>query len=285
MWRVALCVCLLVALGAALALRSARCEPALVVGGTARDCAEFLPAAFARLDALAEGRRVYYVFYESNSSDATLPMLRAFVAAREGEVMTERTTGERTERIARGRNAVVARVEELRAFDFFVNVDMDDRCAFDVASVRECLARADEWDVATANQQGVYYDRWALRTDATGDMYEGIPHCVVGYGHTAGRDGVTCDASRVLPISAWFPRAGLEGKSTFPRDGPYYAVQSAFGALAIYKTRLLRGARYSGTKPGPGRVPECEHVPFHAAIKAQFPETRIVIAPYLISGP
>ena len=276
-------LCLLVALGVACALRpKRRCGPALVVGGTARDCAEFLPAAFARLDALAEGRRVHYVFYESNSSDATLAMLRAFVAEREGEVMTERTTGERTERIARGRNAVVARVEELRAFDFFVNLDMDDRCAFDVASVRECLARADEWDVATANQSRVYYDRWALRTDAMGDMYEGIPHCVVGYGHVGHGHGA-CDSSRVLPISAWFPRAGLEGKDTFPRDAPYYAVQSAFGALAIYKTRLLRGARYAGTRPG--SVPECEHVPFHAAIKAQFPETRIVIAPYLISGP
>jgi hypothetical protein len=260
-------------------------SPALVVGGTARDCARFLPSAFERLDALAKGRRVYYVFYESNSSDATLEMLRAFVAGREGEVVTERTGGERTERIARGRNAIVQRVEALGAFDFFVNVDMDDRCQFEVESVRACLARASEWDVATANQTGEYYDRWALRTDARGDMYEGNPHCVVGYGHTAAAGSKACDPSMILPISAWFPGAGLEGKATFPRTAPYYAVHSAFGGLAIYKTRLLRGARYAPTKPGPGRVPECEHVTFHAAIRAQFPGTRIVVAPYLISGP
>jgi hypothetical protein len=260
-------------------------SPALVVGGTARDCARFLPSAFERLDALAEGRRVYYVFYESNSSDATLAMLRAFVAGRDGEVVTERTGGERTERIARGRNAVVARVEALGSFDFFVNVDLDDRCQFEPGSVRACLSRAGEWDVATANQAGYYYDKWALRTDAQGDMYDGIPHCVVGYGHTARADSVACGPSIILPLSAWFPRAGLEGKATFPRGAPYYAVHSAFGGLAIYKTRLLRGARYAGTKQGPGRVPECEHVPFHAAIAAQFPGTRIVVAPYLISGP
>jgi hypothetical protein len=46
---------------------------------------------------------------------------------------------------------------------------------------------------------------------------------------------------------------------------------------------LLRGARYEGTKRG--GAPECEHVPFHAAIRAQFPRARIVVAPYLISGP
>jgi hypothetical protein len=71
--------------------------------------------------------------------------------------------------------------------------------------------------------------------------------------------------------------------AAFPRRGrAYYEVVSAFGALAIYKTALLRGARYSGTKRG---VPECEHVPFHAAIKAQSPHARIVVAAYLISGP
>jgi hypothetical protein len=253
-------------------------EPALVVGGTARDCARYLPGAFARFDALAATRRVFYVFYESNSADATLGLLRAFVAARDGVVLTERTEGERTERIARGRNAVVREVERLAGFDFFVNVDLDDRSAFDVRSVEECLARADEWDVATANQAREYYDRWALRTAAMGDMYAGAPHCIVGYGHLAPGE---CEGYAPPPISAWFPRHGLEGKRTFPHDGPYYAVDSAFGGLAIYKTELLRGARYAGTRDG---APECEHVPFHAAIRRGAPDARIVIAPYLIAG-
>jgi hypothetical protein len=77
----------------------------------------------------------------------------------------------------------------------------------------------------------------------------------------------------------------MEGKRTFPPDEPYFRVLSAFGALAIYKTSLLRGARYSGVKPADPLVPECEHVPFHAAIVRMFPGVRIVIAPYMISGP
>jgi hypothetical protein len=254
--------------------------PALVVGGTARDCAPFLPGVFARLDALADGRRVYYVFYESNSADDTLEQLRAFVAARDGNVFTERTRGSRTERIARGRNAIVSHVESVAAaYDFFVNLDLDDRCQFEVRSARECIARAQEWDVATSNRTGEYYDRWALRTEAMGDMYEGAAHCIVD---STVIGGAAC--APLPPISAWFPGdAELEGKPTFPRNGAYRRVMSAFGGLAIYKVGLLRGARYAGT--GANGAPECEHVPFHAAIRKRFPNTRIVIAPYLISGP
>jgi hypothetical protein len=251
--------------------------PALVVGGTARDCAPFLPGVFERLDALSAGRRVYYAFYESNSADDTLEQLRAFVAARDGIVFTERTRGSRTERIARGRNAIVSHVESA-AYDFFVNLDLDDRCQFDVRSVRECIARAHEWDVATSNRTGEYYDRWALRTGAMGDMYDGAAHCIVD--STA--IGAAC--APAPPISAWFPGdAELEGKTTFPRNGAYRRVLSAFGGLSIYKAGLMRGARYAGT--GASGAPECEHVPFHAAIRKRFPNTRIVIAPYLISGP
>lgn len=263
----------------------------LIIGGTARDCAQYLPRAFQLLDELARGHGgpVYYVFYESNSEDGTLALLRSFVAGRDGVVFTESTfRAPRTERIARGRNQVIAHVEDVckkhpGLYEFFVNADMDDRCQMDVASVRECLRRADEWDVATANQSEEYYDRWALRTAAMGDMYDGFSHCIIGYSDLPAPPGVPCDEHIVPPISRWFPGAGLETKRTFPRRGrAYYEVVSAFGALAIYKTALLRGARYSGTKRG---VPECEHVPFHAAIKAQSPHARIVVAAYLISGP
>ena len=295
----------------------------LIVGGTARDCAPFLPRAFAKLDELARGNRVYYVFYESNSTDETLHMLRSFVSRREGVVFTETTRGGRTERIARGRNVIVEHVESLisngtpgpmgpmgpvspngpngqgangvpdpvgpaaPAFQFFVNLDLDDRCDMDVASVRACLADSASWDIATANQWEEYYDRWALRTGSMGDMYDGYSHCIIGYSDVPAPPGVPCDEHIVPPISKWFPGARLEGYRAFPRDGPpYYEVQSAFGALAIYKTWLLRGARYSGTKRGPygGTIPECEHVPFHASIKAMFPSCRIVIAAYMISG-
>ena len=259
----------------------------LIVGGTARDCAAHLPRVFRLLDELARFYDVHYVFYESNSADETLAMLRSFVAARDGVVYAETTFGARTERIASGRNVVVAHVEDAcrkspGRYEFFVNVDMDDRCNMDVASVRECISRSREWDVATANQSEEYYDRWALRTRAMGDMYDGFSHCIIGYSDLPTPPGVPCDTHIVPPISAWFPGAGLEGERAFPRRSSYYEVQSAFGALAIYKTELLRGARYSGTKRG---VPECEHAPFHAAIKAQSPNARIVIASYLISGP
>jgi hypothetical protein len=173
------------------------------------------------------------------------------------------------------------------AFQFFVNLDLDDRCDMDVASVRACLADSASWDIATANQWEEYYDRWALRTESMGDMYDGYSHCIIGYSDVPAPPGVPCDEHIVPPISKWFPRARLEGYRAFPRDGPpYYEVQSAFGALAIYKTWLLRGARYSGTKRSPygGTVPECEHGPFHASIKAMFPSCRIVIAAYMISG-
>ena len=258
----------------------------VVIGGTARDCAPYLSSVLARLDELARWfGAVQYVFYESNSSDATYEMLRAFVAARDGVVLTERTRGTRTERIAIGRNAVVARAERSGA-DFFVNVDMDDRCTdIDVPSVVECVARSAEWDVATSNRRVDYYDLWALRTPALGNCY------------------APGDACENHPLSDWFPsEPELVGARTFPDDRPYYDVLSAFAGLAVYKTAVIRGARYSGTSAGPitgppavvgpptvvGPVvvgPECEHAPFHAAIRALSPGARIVVATYMFSGP
>lgn len=255
---------------------------ALLVGGTARDCAPFLPSVLARLDSLAQNRRVYYVFYESNSADATLSILQKFVSERSGVVYTERTEGTRTERIARGRNVVIAQVERVASsFDFFVNLDLDNVTEnLDVESVRLCLSRADEWDIATASQTQDYYDHWALRTVDFGDSHGGEPYCIK-HSHIVAPPDAKC-SSRTL--ADWFPhKTELRGKRAFAADGPYYEVLSAFGGLAIYKTSLLRGARYSGTKET-GDVPECEHVPFHAAIRAKFPRVRIVIAPYMITG-
>jgi hypothetical protein len=243
----------------------------LVVGGTARNCARYLPAVFARLDELALGFRVAYIFYESNSTDSTYAMLVAFVSAREGRVFTERTTGTRTDRIARGRNTVIAHVERSGA-DFFVNVDMDDRCTdIDVPSVVECVSRSAEWDVATSNRRDDYYDLWALRTPALGNCY------------------APGDACETHPLSDWFPSdPELVGARTFPntKKRPYYDVLSAFAGLAVYKTSVIRGARYSGNARVAGMSgPECEHAPFHAAIRALSPGARIVVATYMISGP
>jgi hypothetical protein len=248
----------------------------LVVGGTARNCARYLPAVFARLDELALGFRVAYIFYESNSTDSTYAMLVAFVSAREGRVFTERTTGTRTDRIARGRNTVIAHVERSGA-DFFVNVDMDDRCTdIDVPSVRECLSRSAEWDVATSNRRVEYYDLWALRTPSLGNCWAPGDAC---YSH---------------PLSDWFPAdPELVGALTFPntKERPYYGVMSAFAGLAIYKTSFLTGARYSGTQVAQVTqvagsrnrlVDECEHAPFHRALA---PGARIVVATYMYSGP
>jgi hypothetical protein len=256
---------------------------ALVVGGTARDCAPHLPHVLARLDALAMNRRVWYVFYESNSSDDTLHILQRFVSERRGLVLTERTSGIRTERIAQGRNAIVEHVERLAgSYDFFVNLDLDDMTEhLDVSSVEQCLLRSNEWDIATANRRTLYYDLWALRTADKGDFLESRVHCIKGHTDTP----VTADSLPcfVPALSEWFPlKQELREKATFPLDGPYFEVSSAFCGLAIYKTAFLRGARYVGKKKGD--VPECEHVPFHAAIRAQFPHVRIVVAPYLVSG-
>ena len=244
----------------------------VVIGGTARDCAPYLSSVLARLDELARCfGSARFVFYESNSSDATYETLRSFVSARDGVVLTERTRGTRTERIAIGRNAVVARAEQSGA-DFFVNVDMDDRCTdIDVPSVVECVSRSAEWDVATSNRRDDYYDLWALRTAALGNCY------------------APGDACETHPLSDWFPSdPELVGARTFPntKNRPYYDVLSAFAGLAVYKTSVIRGARYSGNARVAGMSgPECEHAPFHAAIRALSPGARIVVATYMVSGP
>jgi hypothetical protein len=65
-----------------------------------------------------------------------------------------------------------------------------------------------------------------------------------------------------------------------PEEGEWIEVDSAFGALAIYKTSAIKGLRYVGTDAHDQEM--CEHVNFHKLIKDR--GGRIFINPKLINA-
>lgn len=244
-----------------------------VFAGCARDCERHLGGVLRNISRLSDRYgAAAFVFIENDSTDRTRDILRSWIESRDGQLIVldglSGTTANRTERIARARNAYLDVVlSDYATFDHLVVVDMDDvnvrpieiegfeRAATHLESDPKIAA-------AFTNQRGAYYDISALRhptwcpTDCWGEV-ERRPHwlswgaAVVWYLH---RRQITIPATaRPIP------------------------VQSAFGGMAIYKIAALRGCRYAGSTAEGATI--CEHVPLHAGIAAR--GGQLVIAPTL----
>ena len=163
----------------------------------------------------------------------------------------------RTERIAEARNAFMD--ESAKYFDshpYLISFDFD---VYEIHAdtINNALAHQDVWDVATVNSLRIYYDRWALRSDADNtSCWAHNPHrCFEHMGH-------------------YFPGAHVDHIHEIPVDHDPLKVLSAFGGMGLYKTKTIAecrskpgGCRYSGNdESGNG---DCEHVLFHKRMREQ----------------
>jgi hypothetical protein len=175
----------------------------------------------------------------------------------------------RTARLAHCRNHCLEVLRQrggAAAYDYVVVADLDGvNSRLSQASVRSCWQRHD-WDVCAANQDGPYYDIWALRHDpwCPGDCWEQMRFL---------RDhGLGTAAAIQAAVNARMIR--------IPLDAPWIAVDSAFGGLAIYRSTVLQEGVYVGLDSGGQEV--CEHVSLHAQIRAR--GGRLFINPALINA-
>lgn len=162
---------------------------------------------------------------------------------------------------------------------FLVILDLDDanQNEFNTTIFANAMKYSNEWDVLTFNRRR-YYDIWALR----------YPHIDVNV-WSFGDDSKPMMALLQRDIARQLDITKRQSKRFLP-------VYSAFSGIGVYKLRMTAGCSYSQEASFPyepstwlskkgkkiiGPQGECEHVPFHACIRAKH-EARIVISPEYI---
>lgn len=235
--------------------------PMLIVG-VARNIEHVAIQEFAALQsAFADFKVKHWMVIESDSSDLTVQALRNIQdSAANFQLISLGNLRDRfalrTERLAHCRNRYLQEIEDNPMYAtvrWVVVVDLDGTNEIlDRNAVASCWHR-DDWDVCCANQQGLYYDVWALR-------------------HPSWSPNDCWDEYRRL-VAQGVPRYDARWAAVYSRmhhidkGAAWIAVDSAFGGLAIYKRSVLAGARYCGINAAGDEV--CEHVALHAQLRAK----------------
>lgn len=217
----------------------------IVVIGCAKDVSKYLPKTKENIDMICSLFEKSNVFiYENDSTDNTLEQLLKWKNA---EIITEKNVkGPRTVRLAHGRNLLMKKALECNS-EYIVVIDMDDitkdltKDSF-LSSFND--SKFIDWACIGANQNGYYYDIWALRTFDDWMPFD-FPQCC----RETNKDQQYCFSSRFKNI---------------PKDKDPIKVKSCFGGLAIYKTKCIRDSEYIGLNKDGYEV--CEHVSFNEGI-------------------
>lgn len=232
-------------------------QSSIIFLGCARSCEGNLPTSVAAVQRL---RRLFlaseFHVFENDSTDRTPELLRQW--EREGVLTLHSRTGldavmpKRTERLAYGRNLLMAAALARPQFEYICWVDMDGLIneSFDIEGFSSCFQGEEAWDAVFPVNTGYYYDIWALRhpvmwpedylvrMNSEFDLAMGVRPIVE-----------IAMKSRQIKADAmlgWLP------------------VESAFGGMGLYKAGACRNGRYVGLEEG---REICEHVSFHRGIQ------------------
>jgi glycosyltransferase involved in cell wall biosynthesis len=247
----------------------------VAVVGVARNCARSIERDLADLRAATRGfASVRFLIVESDSTDGTLACLQRLKAAHDDVDYLalgalRETVPARTARIAHCRNAYLDALRSdprLAGVTHVMVADLDAVCrALTAEAVASCWRLEVPWAMCSANQGDYYYDVWALRhadwcPDDAWALHERLKPLI-------GEDEADQLALFARMVHLAPDRAPIE-------------VESSFGGLAIYRRDAILSGRYAGVDDA-GR-PVCEHVPFHAQLRAA--GHRLFIHPGLINA-
>jgi hypothetical protein len=184
----------------------------------------------------------------------------------------------RTDRLAMARNLCLLEfrrsLERGRKYGLLVILDLDGVNAGVVtgsAFTDAIQAAPDDWGGLFGNQRQAYYDIWALRHQkwCPNDCWQEVARAMRYIPR-----GMRTFAQRKLIKQYVFDRQVLISA----REAPI-SVDSAFGGIGIYKTKLLSGKWYSG-RDGDGRE-VCEHVGFNLQLRSA--GAKLYILPSLLN--
>jgi len=264
----------------------------VVFGGVAFNCASHLEKVLENIKHYASYfKEAAFVFVENDSTDGTKEIFERWKLSHPAcTILTMdgiSSIKQRTVRLEIVRNACLEFIRTdtlLNQFDYIILTDMDDVGSYTVSSdqilesVAFLEASADHAAVF-ANQEGAYYDLWALRHPdiCPGDVWEQM-------------------LDRVM-INSESEEAAYEATFTdkifrLPKEAGLVEVESAFGGFGVYKRSFATSAGlcYVGSKVKiircqdgviVRRIQTCEHVHFHAGIRQL--GGRLFINPKLIN--
>lgn len=245
----------------------------VIVVGIVKDVANTITSDYLRLkSALKRFKQIKWFLVESNSTDDTKQVLlrlsKSDPAFRFVSITEMRQEKSRIPGMALARNTYL---EELRVnteysdCNYVVVADFNQlNDLIDANAIDSCFSR-DDWDVVCANQDGPYYDIWALR-------------------HPLWSPNDCWQELEFLKKHIKFPERALfaavqSRMIKIPKNSDWIEVESAFGGLAIYKREAMLGSEYSAFDDS-GRI-TCEHVPFNLRMRSQ--NKKIFINPALIN--
>lgn len=214
------------------------------------------------INSFADFNVLKWVIVESNSTDDSMRVLQQYSSEHNfvhpKTIVDKNPEKPRTFHLARARNECLNILKEskiLDEVDYVVVYDLNNlNKSLTRESVNSCFKRLD-WSVVTANQDGPYYDIFALRHQYWNslDCWQMYKYMLKLYPK---RFQFIWDAA--LWNAVYSKMIKIDKKSEWIR------VDSAFGGIAIYKANFIRDVRYVGlTEDG---LEVCEHVSLNMSI-------------------
>lgn len=247
----------------------------ILVVGTIRNGEKKLKNDIERLqDALGFADRLQWLLVESDSEDATQRVLAElteevadFRYLKMGNLAEQESR--RTVRLAMCRNAYLRELNGnpiYKEVNYVVMADLDGvNRLISEKSVLSCFER-EGWGACMANQDGHYYDVWALR-HAVWSPNDCLEQEIFlrQFGVAEHRAKYAAIFSKMIVV---------------PQDVDWIEVESAFGGFAIYRREVLQDVEYIGETEAGEEI--CEHVRLHAQIRAR--GHRLFINPRMINA-
>ena len=259
-----------------------------LISGLTRDSEKYIESEIKHLNALfCEFGQVSFYLIESDSKDTTLSTLESIANELANVSFTamgklESRIPTRTERLRLCRNEYVKWIRaNSEKFDYVVIVDFDGmNNQLTKKGIKSSLDRNFFWDACFPNQLLGYYDLYALRCkkwveqDFLPPLRKQLEEIRLRKSH-----------SRLRKICAFFQEDAIRRQAIYrnmrllPPWGSLIEVDSAFGALAIYKPECFMIADYGKINSD---YSECEHVVFHRSLILK--GKKLVINPRMVNS-
>ena len=231
----------------------------IVIASIARNVASTFKSDYERITAsFSDFQIVNWIVIESNSTDDSIKVLDRFSKLSTNIInisMRSEFNGKhlRTQELAKARNKYLEIFRRLcikNDIEYLVVCDLNNlNNKLTKNAIQSCWENRN-WAAVTANQAGPYYDVWALRHKYWNnyDCWERYEELKKLY-----------NKSRLALWESVYSRM-----INIPSNSNWIKVDSAFGGIAVYKTKYINGCKYVGITSKGKQV--CEHVSFNEGI-------------------
>jgi len=247
----------------------------VLILGCVRDCEKTIDNDLRKIGkAFSFFNSISWLLIESDSTDKTVQKLEQIKKnINDLEYITlgnlRSSIPLRTQRIAYCRNKYLNQMNhnpKYRNIDYVVIADFDGINSKITQEGVQSSWDFDGWDVCTANQDGPYYDIWALRHQ------EWCPNDWF-YEYEA--------LSKLNSNHFYNMQKSLYSRmKVIPKNSKWIQVDSSFGGLAIYKKEVLKNLKYEGLNIYGQEI--CEHVPLNLDLNTK--GYKIYINPKLVNA-